>query len=289
MGLSPCGPIVPCILLACLTLADSGVIRAFQFASGVSAVEVYATVTDARGEPIAGLTAADFTVLEDGNRQVINTFAAGEFPLSVAMGVDRSFSVANEQLAAATSAAQSFVGHLRPADQVTVLAVGSEVEIVAPLSANHAAATAALARLERWGTTPLYDATLAALDIIQHASGRRALILLADGEDRYSRTTADALVAEARRRDVLVYPVATGRKRPAHILELASVTGGRSFQAADRRGLDEALGTIARELRHQYLLGYTPAVDERRGWRAIRVTVARPDLKVRARDGYYVR
>ena len=271
-----------------LTLTDPAVIRAFQFTSGVSAVEVYATVTDTRGEPVAGLEATDFTVLEDGKPQVINTFAAGEFPLAVAVGVDRSFSVSDERLTAATSAARSFVEHLRPADRVMVLAIGSEVETVAPLSADHAAAVAALGHLARWGTTPLYDATLAALNVIQHASGRRALILLSDGEDRYSRTTADALVAEARRRDVLVYPIATGRRRPDLFVELASVTGGRSFQAAERPKLTAALGTIARELRHQYLLAYTPASDQRRGWRSIRVTVGRPDAKVRARDGYYV-
>lgn len=270
-------------------MADPAVIRAFQFTSGVSAVEVYATVTDARGEPVSGLEASDFTILEDGKPQVIRTFAAGEFPLAVAVGVDRSFSVSADRLTASTAAARSFVGHLRPADQVMVLAVGSEVETVAPLSADHTAAVTALGRLERWGTTPLYDATLAALDIIQHASGRRALILLSDGEDRYSRTTAYALVAEARRRDVLVYPVATGRKRPDLFVELASVTGGRSFQAAERRDLEAAFGSIARELRLQYLLGYTPIADERHGWRSIRVTVARPDVKVRAREGYHVK
>jgi Ca-activated chloride channel family protein len=289
MGLSPCAAIVPCILLGGLALADPAVIRAFQFTSGVSAVEVYATVTDTRGEPVAGLQATDFTILEDGKPQAISTFAAGEFPLALAVGIDRSFSVSAERLTAATSAARKFVEQLRPADQVMVLAVGSDVETVAPLSTDHVAAMTALGRLERWGTTPLYDATLAALDIIQHASGRRALILLSDGEDRYSATTADGLVAQARRRDVLVYPVATGRKRSDLFAELASVTGGRSFQAADRRDLEAALGSIARELRHQYLLGYTPASDERRGWRSIRVTVARPDVKVRSREGYYVR
>jgi Ca-activated chloride channel homolog len=270
-------------------LADRGVTRAFQFTSGISAVEVYATVTDARGEPVAGLKAADFTILEDGKPQAISTFAAGEFPLAVALAIDRSFSVSAERLTAAASAARTFIEQLRPADQVTVLAVGSEVETVAPLSTEHTAAVTALGRLERWGTTPLYDATLAALDIIQHASGRRALILLSDGEDRYSRTTSDALVAEVRRRDVLVYPVATGRKRSDLFAELASVTGGRSFQAAERRDLEAALGAIARELRLQYLLGYTPIGEERRGWRSIRVTVARPEVKVRARDGYNVK
>jgi Ca-activated chloride channel homolog len=289
MRLSPCAAIVPCILLAGLTLADSAVLRGFQFTSGVSAVEVYATVTDARGEPVAGLTRADFTVAEDGTAQAITTFAAGEFPLAVAVGIDRSFSVPAERLAAAKAAARSFIQRLRPADQVMVLAIGSEVETVAPLSATHAEAVAALDVLERWGTTPLYDATLAALDAIQSASGRRALILLSDGEDRYSRTTPDSLVTEARRRDVLVYPVATGRRRPELFAELAPATGGRSFQAAGRQEMETALAGIARELRHQYLLGYAPASDQRRGWHAIRVTVSRPDVRVRARDGYFVR
>jgi len=281
--------IVPCILLAGLTLAESAAVLALQFTSGVSAVEVYATVSDARGEPVAGLKASDFRVEEDGTPQSINTFAAGEFPLAVAIGIDRSFSVTPERLAAAKAAARSFVQQLRPADQAMVIAVGSEVETVAPLSANHADAAAALDRLAPWGTTPLHDATLAALDVIQGASGRRALILLSDGEDRYSRTSSDALVAEARRRDVLVYPVATGRKRPELFAELASVTGGRTFHAAERRDLETALGAIARELRLQYLLGYTPASDQRRGWRSIRVTVARPEMRVRAREGYYVK
>ena len=64
-----------------------------QFTSGVSLVEVYATVTDRHGQPVTGLTAADFHVAEDGTPQTITTFAAGEFPLAVAIGLDRSFSM----------------------------------------------------------------------------------------------------------------------------------------------------------------------------------------------------
>ena len=64
-----------------------------QFTSGVDLVEVYATVSDARGEPVAGLTKDDFIVEEDGRRQDIRTFSAGEFPLALAVGIDRSFSM----------------------------------------------------------------------------------------------------------------------------------------------------------------------------------------------------
>jgi len=289
MRRSPCVAIVPCILLAGLALPASPLAR--QFTAGVSAVEVYATVTDPKGEPVSGLTAADFRVQEDGRTQAISTFAAGEFPLSVALAIDRSFSVPRDRLHASLAAARLFIDQLRPADQVMVLAIGSEVETVSPLASDHAAAREELTRVEPWGTTPLFDATLQALDVIQSASGRRALILLSDGEDRYSRTSAAELVGEARRRDVLVYPIATGRTRPETFVELATVTGGRSAQATDRRALETTIASIGRELRHQYLLGYTPdaASERQRGWHSIRVTVNRPDVRVRARDGYYLR
>jgi Ca-activated chloride channel family protein len=262
-----------------------------QFVSGVSVVEVYATVTDARGEPVSGLRLADFTVEEDGRPQTVENFAAGEFPLSVAVAVDRSFSVPAAQLAASTAALSRFVTALRPDDQVMVIAIGSEVEVLAPLSANRDASRAALDRLERWGTTPLYDAAAAAIDAIEPARGRRALIVLSDGSDRYSQRTAAELVEKARRSDVLIYPIAVGRERPPLFAELATVTGGRSFQATDGRTLTTTLAGIAKELRFQYLLGYAPAREASGAprWRSIQVKVNRPDVLVRARDGYLSR
>jgi Ca-activated chloride channel family protein len=261
-----------------------------QFTSGVNLVEVYATVTDRQGEPLTGLTAADFRVAEDGASQAISAFASGEFPLSIAIGLDRSFSMggADNRLGVAKSAARTLVGALRPADQVMVVAIGSETTIAAPLSTNRAAALAAIDRLDAWGTTPLYDATLGALDAIQPAPGRRALVLLSDGTDRYSDTTAAELLGRARGRDALIYPVAVGAVRPPVFAELASATGGRSFFAREPAALISAMTAIARELRSQYLLGYAPARarTSEPAWHAIDVTVARPDVRVRARTGY---
>ena len=268
-----------------------------QFASGVNLVEVYATVMDARGNRVAGLTAGDFSVSEDGEAQAITTFVEGEFPLAVAVAIDRSFSMAGDRLALAKAAARTFLEGLKPGDQAMVLAVGSEVETAAPLSPDRAASRAAVDRLDAWGTTPLYDATLAALDAIQAAKQRRALVLLSDGTDRYSRTSASALLEEARRRDVLVYPVAIGGARPPVFAELAAATGGRSVFVKDARELRSTLASIASELRQQYLLGYTPKhagdasaaapANAAGRWHAIQVRVARPNVRVRARDGYY--
>jgi Ca-activated chloride channel homolog len=170
-----------------------------------------------------------------------------------------------------------------------VIAIGSETSVVAPLSKNHEAALAAIDRLDAWGTTPLYDAMAGALDAIQSAKGRRALVVLSDGNDRYSDTSAAVLVDQVRRRDVLVYPVAIGPQRPAVFAELATASGGRSFFQTDPRELSTTLTSIANDLRSQYLLGYTPArpVAAEPSWHSIEVVVNRPGVRVRARDGYY--
>jgi Ca-activated chloride channel family protein len=275
-----------------LTARPSNVVPAgSQFVSGVSFVEVYATVTDARGELVSGLTRDDFIVEEDSEPQDVGAFAAGEFPLALAIAIDRSFSVSQVRLAGMAAAVRELVGRLRPQDEVMLLAIGSENDILAPLSVDRRAALDALARLEPWGTTPLHDAVLAAIESIQTARGRRALILLSDGADRYSRATAADVIDSARTTDVLVYPVTLARQRPPLFAELATITGGRSFQTVDMRTLPATLATIARELRFQYLLGYAPRrpVVDRPGWRSIRVTVNRPNVRVRARDGYVAR
>src|SRR5207302_3096766 len=101
------------------------------------------------------------------------------------------------RLATSKSAARMFIGALRPDDQVMAIAIGSDTSVVAPRSSDHRAALAAIDRLDAWGTTPLYDAALAAIDQIQAARGRRALVLLSDGVDRYSETSAAALISTA--------------------------------------------------------------------------------------------
>jgi Ca-activated chloride channel family protein len=280
-------------LLAIVLL--SGPVWTAQFASGVSAVEVYATVTDQAGQPLTGLTREDFVVRENGQPQQVTTFAEGAFPLAAALALDRSFSMTPARLAAAKSAARAFLGDLRPDDESLILAIGSQVEIVASRSTDRAAQYAALDRLDTFGTTSLHDAIVTALDAIQDAKGRRALILFSDGDDRFSKATAADVVSRVRGTDALVYPIAMGRDRPPLFAELAALSGGRSFHVREPKRLDETLRGIARELRHQYLLGYSPkpaseaGPEKKEEWRSITVTVNRAGARVRARDGYLMK
>jgi Ca-activated chloride channel homolog len=262
-----------------------------QFSSRVQLVEVYASVTDPAGEPVLGLQQADFVVTENGDPQTVTTFAAGEFPLAVALGVDRSWSMAGEKLTHAQTAAQSFLQLLKPSDRSMVVAISAEAEVIAPMSTDRAAQIRGIKRLDPWSTTALHDAIVASLDRLEPESGRQALVLFSDGADRYSDAKSADVLARARRSTALVYPIAFGKTRPPLLAELAVLTGGRSFLLKDTRELEHTLGTIARELRHQYLLGYTPSnpiVAGDSAWRSIRVTLRnpRPGIRVRARDGY---
>ncbi len=271
-------------------LAGLVALAAPQFSSSVNQIEIYASVTDSSGKPVRGLAGSDFEVREDGVAQNVTVFAEGDFPLAAAIAVDASFSMAGERLAVAKSAARIFLGELRPADQAMLLSVGGRAEVIAPLSADRAEHYRALNALSAWGTTSLHDAVIDAIDKLQPATGRRALVLLSDGDDRYSTATAEQVIERARQSDVMIYPVALGRAMPPLFTRLAELTGGRAYHQRKTRELPATLRAIADELRSQYLIGYTPSRAlgaDTREWRDIDVRVSRPRVTVRARDGYY--
>ena len=277
------------LAVAALPAQDQGGLP--RFSSSTQLVEVYATVTDAKGEPVTGLRQSDFEVAEDGIAQEVTTFAAGEFPLTVALGVDRSFSMAGDDLRLAKQASQAFLRELKPGDRSMVVAISGEPEVISPLSADRESQSRKIAGLDAWGTTALHDSIVTMLDRLAPEPGRQAIVVFSDGSDRYSTHTAAEVMERARRSTALTYPITIGRSRSALLAEIAVLTGGRSFLLRDARDLEKTLATVARELRYQYLLGYTPAKPIQRGdreWRSIRVTTkaSRPGLRVRARDGY---
>ena len=267
-------------------------VEAAQFTSSVNLIEVYASVVDAAGQPVRGLRQEDFEVVEDGERQAISAFTAGDFPLTVAVALDHSFSMAGPPLVAMKRATRSFLGALRPGDEAIVLGISSQVDVVATPRQARAEQMTAVDALTAWGTTTLHDAILAALESVDGSRGRRALVILSDGDDRYSESSAAEATARARRSNVIVYPVALGKVRPPLFAELATLTGGRSYHARELQGLDQTMTTIAEQLREQYLIGYSPVrspVSGANEWRSIEVRVKKPGVSVRARDGYYVR
>ena len=283
----------PAWLAAALVLAAvalSGFAGGAQFSTGTELVEVYVSVSDSSGRPVTGLPRDAFTVEEDGVAQSVTTFAAGTMPLALGLAIDWSFSMAGRPLATAKAGAVRLLDALRPGDRTMVVAVGSQVETLVPLSAERQRARDVVVSLTPWGTSPLGDATIAAIARIAEGSGRRALALFTDGRERYNEADRSAVVDHVRRGRVLVYPIAVGGTPTPLLVELAAASGGRSFRARDDREAARAAEALADDLRHQYLLGYAPQRPLDLGpeaWRSIRVTVSRRDVTVRARDGYF--
>jgi Ca-activated chloride channel family protein len=277
------------LLLAGVLLGEGA---SAQFTSGVNVVEVYVSVTDAKGQPVKGLTQGDFEVSEDGRPQTVSTFAAGDFPLTAALALDASFSMAGRPLQTVKAAARAFLKALRPEDESLIVGMSSRVEVLADPTVPRPRQIETVEALSAWGTTTLYDSVIASIGAVDASRGRRALVILSDGDDRYSEATADDTLMRARRSNVMVYPVALGKERPELFAELSALTGGRSYYSRDYKGVEGILVSIAGELREQYLLGYTPSRPAAAGaneWRSIKVNVKRGGVTVRARDGYYVR
>jgi Ca-activated chloride channel homolog len=280
------------LAILALTSATTAEVSHSQFATRVNQVEVYASVTDAAGRPVKDLPREAFSIFEDDAPQAISTFVAGEFPASVALAIDRSASMAGRPLTMARTAGRAFLASLRPDDRAMLIGISNQVEVLAPLTTDKASIATALDALDPWSATSLHDALIRSLDLLENETGRRAIVVLSDGEDRYSEASATAVVERARRSDVLIYPVAIGKKRAPLFAELAAISGGRSFHLADPRDLQSTLKTIADDIRSQYLIGYAPSAPwpgEGAEWRSISVRVNRPDVKVRARSGYSTR
>jgi Ca-activated chloride channel family protein len=273
--------------LALLAVAASWTAPArAQFASTTEVVEVFATVTDEEGNPVTGLTADAFTVLDAGAVQKVSVFAAGDFPLTVAIAVDRSFSMGALGVDTARAGARRLVDQLRARDRVMILAIGGGVETVAGLDAPRESARRALDRIAPWGSSPIGDTVAQAVEAFGAERGRRAVVVWSDGAEKEAQRARADVLELVRRADVLVYAVAIAPSISPLLAELAALSGGRVLQARDRTGAEKAAGMIAVELRHQYLLGYPPPPDAT-GWRRIDVRVNRPGLRVRARQGYF--
>jgi Ca-activated chloride channel homolog len=263
---------------------------AAQFRAGVDLVELAVSVVDAHGAPLTGLGRDDFEVRENDVLQEVSVFAAGRAPLSLAVAIDRSFSVAGAPLAVMKTATAQLLGRLQPDAQVLLLGVGSRIEDLAPLGVDRAAQTRALSGLDAFGSTSLHDAIVTAVDRIQAGGGRRALLLLSDGVDRYSRTSAADVLAHVRTRDVLVFSVAVGSDATPLFRDMAAASGGRAIGVRDPSRLAATLEALADELSAQYVIGYAPKrVASTREWRRVAVSVKRKGVTVRTRQGYWTR
>jgi Ca-activated chloride channel family protein len=254
-------------------------------------------VTDKSGQYVKGLKATDFKVYEDGvevKSELIATFSLQESPYAAVVLLDSSGSM-EARFTLARSAAIRFLDGLREEDVAAVYRFDSKVERVQEFSGGRDLAPMAYA-IRATGMTTLNDAIVeAARTLAERPESRKAIIVLSDGMDTYSKATSEKAVESALAVGASIFAVdmselgagATGRSGAPQLRGFAEKTGGRFIATPGGQAMRDAFASIADELGKQYTLAYRPVNQKRDGkWRSLEVKLNRDDLVVRTRKGY---
>jgi len=269
-------------------------------------VLVPVSASDSAGQPIKDLKVDDVVIEEEGKpQQVVALGEPGKTPIDIAMLVDVSGST-RAQFEFEKQAAIQFIRQLlKPGDAVSLFVIGITPRMVKPRTTSGEEAIGGLMSISSSEEpTAFFDTVIEGaryLDTSADTGSRRVMVVISDGEENYSKTgTLPDSLRELQRTDCLFYslnPTGGGIKLNAVSLKgqsvmeaMASQTGGKAFNLIKTEELESAFRQIAAELQAQYLFGYY--ADERAGEGFRRITVRsprRPDLRIRARQGYYSR
>lgn len=268
----------------------------------VKLVNVFVTVTDEHGGPVAGLKKDDFEVFEDGKPQTVAVFdKESALPLSIVLDIDTSLST-RKDLPLELSAARRFAhAILRPVDGLSLYEFSEVVDEVVPFTSDLRVIDRGIEHVHPGAATALYDALYLGAQAVEKRQGRKVMVVITDGGDTVSRVDYKEALRAAQEAEALVYSIivvpieaSAGRDTGGEhaLVQLSEDTGGKYFYATSVSELDDAFSSISDELRTQYLLAYYPAQRfSDSDFRRIQVKVASstPEraLVVRHRAGYF--
>jgi VWFA-related protein len=261
----------------------------FRIQVGVDLVSVNFSATDSKGRFIPGLTQKDFVVEEDGKVQTLTAFSRErELPLTLALLVDVSLSVVplfEKEKATAAAFLKSIVG---PRDLALIMSIDRDVVLVQNFTEDVNLLTAALQKLKIAPGTSIYDAVyLAASEKLSKEVGRKAIVLISDGEDTTSEYSVSQAMIAVHNSNTVIYAISNGGNSGT-MRRMAEETGGAFFRIREEADFEEVFSQIALELRTQYSIAYHSTNLARDGaFRRIKIVPADSNIKIRARRGYY--
>ena len=275
-----------------------------SFRSAVDVVTIQASVRDARGHVVSGLTTGDFEVRDNGQvRPILSLRSDRQSPLSLAILVDMSGSMRmGAKVAMARQAYDSILSQLRQGqDEVSLFTFDASLHERQGFTRDLDKLKDALTDFQPFGTTSLFDATgAAARKLAARSATHKAIIVLTDGIDTSSSLTASEVSGLASSIDVPVYIVATVPSLDQRLMieradrlsdgaadlrDLAEWTGGRLIFASSFGESTTVAARLVTELRQQYVLAIEAAGA--REWRRLDVRVRQPSATVKARSGYF--
>jgi VWFA-related protein len=308
------------------TAADNSVIRV-----DVDLVNIFFTVKAKKGgQLIPNLNKENFRIYEDGKEQTIQRFnRESDLPLTLGLLIDISASQENLIDIERQAATQFFYDVIRPKDQALLISFGKSTDLLQDYTSSAKLLTAGLKDLRGDSNPPLisggpipnvntgpiggglgtpkgtllFDAVyLASNDKLRTEVGRKALILITDGEDQGSTYKMRDAIEAAQKADAIIYSIyyvdrqfysqggimIGGGGGEGDLRKMSEQTGGHVFKVDNKHPLTEIFKQIQDELRNQYSISYTSTNPVRDGrFRQIEIKVNQPDTRVQARAGYY--
>ena len=292
----------------------------------VDLVNLFFTVKTKKGQLIPNLEKQNFRIFEDGKPENIQRFSR-ETDLPLTLGLLIDISASQERLVdiERQAASQFFSSVVRKKDEAFVISFGKDTELLQDYTNSPQRLTASLEDLRGDGGSPmisrgpipnvntgpignlpvkgtlLFDAVyLASNEKLKSEVGRKALILITDGEDQGSHYDRRAAIEAAQKSDAIVYSIyyvdqgfyrsmgGYGGGNKGDLSKMSEETGGHVFEVNGKHPLAEIFQQIQDELRNQYSIGYSSMNTRRDGtFRRIEIKTDNNDRKVQARNGYY--
>jgi Ca-activated chloride channel family protein len=292
------------VLILCLVSAaqDASQDSDTTFKVDVKLVNVFVTVTDQHGAPIAGLKKENFELAEDDKAQKIALFdKESALPLNIVMAIDTSLSTRKDLPLEQASARRFVHAILRPVDVLSLYSFSETVSELTGFTPDLRVIDRGIDHMRLGSATALYDALFLGSEALEPRQGRKVMVVITDGGDtmskvNYKEAVRAAETAEAILYSIIVVPIEASAGRDTGgehaLIQLSADTGGKYFYASSLAQLDQAFAQISDELRTQYLLAYYPSQrladsDFRRIEVSVKGLPPDSDLKVRHRTGYY--
>ncbi len=277
------------------------------------------------GQLVTNLEKSDFKVYEDGKQQTIQRFSR-ETDLPLTLGLLIDISASQERLIDIERQAASafFSSVIRKKDEAFLISFGKSTDLLQDYTSSPKRLSAALEDLRGDGQTVmtggpipntgpvpqigtpkgtlLFDAVyLASNEKLKPEVGRKALILITDGEDEGSTYNRRTAIENAQKADAIIYSIyfvdrsfyasggiMIGGGGEGDLRKMSEETGGHVFTVSSKHPLNQIFEEIQNELRNQYSIGYTSVNSRRDGtFRKVEIKTDKSENRVQVRNGYY--
>ena len=272
------------------------------FRSDTRLVVCHVTVVDKNGHFVTNLPQDAFTVFENGTPQPIKIFRREDVPVSLGLIIDNSGSMRDKRTKV-EAAALALVKDSNPDDEVFVVNFNDEAFLDNPhgkaFTSDIKEMEEALTRIDSRGGTAMRDAIRMSIDHLKEKAhkDKKVLVTVTDGNDNASVVSLENLVKASQQSEVLIYGIGLlgeeerreAQRAQRALKSLATATGGEVFFPKDASEVDKIAHQVAKDIRSQYTVEYTPTNTAMDGtFRQIKVTVKAPgNPTVRTRSGYY--